>query len=84
MQFTEHAQKRLQQRGIPRDIVELILSSGVSTTAPGKVMEYYVHKKERDKLLQDLRQCIKMVEKSNKIRILASEDGKIITLYHKS
>lgn len=48
MDISRHATMTCQQRGIPRDIVDLIMEFGTPHNKPGGAIEYSVRKKEKN------------------------------------
>ena len=43
MKTSKHASERLQQRGIPKDYIDIILEHGTSIRKPGNALEYRLH-----------------------------------------
>lgn len=83
MEMTKHVLIRGQQRGIPRSIVELILRYGEPKKAPGNAFKYEVTKKTIPQLQSHLKGLLQEVEKLKDKVVVVSDDGCIITVYHK-
>lgn len=79
--FSKHAITRSSQRGIPKDVVDIILSMGTSRQRPGNALEVRILKKDRIRLITSLRRVLKMVERSKNKCVITGSDGKVITLY---
>jgi len=83
MTNTNHALKRFQQRGIKNSLVEIILEYGVSTRRPGDAFAYMIPKKEKNKIISNLKHIINVIDKSSGRVLIVSSDGHVITGYHK-
>jgi hypothetical protein len=83
MLITKHVLTRSQQRGIPRSIVELILQYGEPKNAPGNAYKYEVAGKTIPQLQSHLKGLLQEVEKLRDKVVVVSDDGCIITVYHK-
>ncbi len=75
--MTKHAQKRLQQRGIQKLIVDLILSHGTPERAPGGAIKYHLKRPDVAGLRAAIDKC------PNKEIIVDESSGKVITVYHR-
>lgn len=85
MELSQHAMIRGQQRGIPKEIVELILMLGQPNKKGGNAFEYKVRKKDASGLIGELKRLIGTLQKVTDKAALVNEDaGKIITVYHKT
>ena len=85
MIYSEHLNKRSQQRGINIDLIELIIQYGIKKSRPGGVKEYLITKKQRFKIINRLKNSINKIDQSNSIGVLIDEkDDTIITTYHKN
>ena len=51
MKITDHAQRRINQRGFSKGILEIIMKNGVSEKAPGGVIRVFLEKKNTKKQL---------------------------------
>jgi hypothetical protein len=79
---SKHSVVRAKQRGIPKDTLEFILHHGFPERKPGNALEYKLLKKEKTRILWELKQQIKLVEKSAGKAVLVGDDGTVITVYH--
>ncbi len=83
MQFTKHALDRSKQRGISKDIIELMLLLGEGHSKPGGAIELTVKKKDISILLDQIKRLHKLLQKlPNKAALM--KDDTIITIYHKT
>jgi len=83
MIISRHAQIRSQQRGIPESITELILEHGEPTIAVGNVMRYEVSGKMINSLQRKVKLLINQIERMKNKVVVVSDEGVIITSYHK-
>lgn len=80
--LTKHAGKRMQQRGIPLDIVEFLYNYGEPVKRPGNVSEYRIKKDMANSMIRDLKRMINRIEKARSKVILVDESStKIVTAY---
>lgn len=83
MRNTNHAFKRLQQRGISREVAELIMWFGEPISKPGGVKEYRLTPKAKAMAKSDLKRKQMLIEKACNKGVLVDEaDDTIITAYH--
>jgi hypothetical protein len=83
MKVSSHATKRSQQRGIPKDYIDLILEYGTPVRRQGDALEYRLHKKDRDRLVKHLKHLINSVDRcSNKAVLVDSDMQEIVTVYN--
>lgn len=83
LNITKHAQKRSQQRCIPKSEIDLILNYGESILKPGGAVEIGIKKKEKNRIIKKLRRMINKLDKIQNKRVLMI-DGVIVTVYHKT
>jgi hypothetical protein len=84
MKMSKHAMARAQQRGIDRNLINLIVSFGEHKPRPGNTFELKLNKKDKNYFINGLRQLINKIDKcSNKSVIVDNNFDKIITVYHK-
>jgi len=83
MRYTAHADHRCNQRGIPERIVELLTAVGETTSAPGGALRLTIPKREKSRLIHELKTAIHVVERASTAEIVLSPDGAIITAYHR-
>jgi len=83
MQLSKHAEIRAQQRGIPKDYIEMIMEYGTPTRKPGNALEYKMHKKTRDQVMRQLKQLMILIDRcANKAVLVDGDQKEIITVYH--
>jgi hypothetical protein len=83
MNYSKHAMKRSQQRGIPFNDIDLILQFGERERKPGGAWEYRIPKRRKGHIISQLKSAIQNIEKAVKEVAIVSEDGEIITVYNK-
>lgn len=81
MTMSHHAKKRSQQRGIPSNIIDLILQIGSPLKRPGNATEYRVRKKDKQKVIQHLKGLIQEIDKVTGKAVIVSDDDNVITVY---
>jgi len=83
MKRTRHAITRSQQRGIKNNHVDLILQHGTPIRRPGNVMEYRLHKKDKMKIIENLKRDIQNMDKCTSKAVLVDNNTReIITVYN--
>ena len=81
--MTKHAVNRSQQRGLRKELIDLILEYGTPEYRPGDVLEFKISKRERSRLITHLKRLTKAVENcSNKAVLVNPQKDSIITVYH--
>lgn len=84
MKMSRHAIVRSKQRGIPSDLIDIILQFGTPVKRPGNVLEIQINKKDKNKIIKRLKWLIHSVEKCANKAILADISLKeIVTVYNK-
>jgi hypothetical protein len=83
MNLSKHAIARSKQRGINCDLIELILEQGSEERRPGGAVEVRINKRDRTRMVADLKRRIRMIERAAGKAILMANDGKIITVYNR-
>lgn len=82
MDISRHATVRCQQRGIPKDLVDLIMEFGTPHSKPGGAIEYSVRKKDKNQMIIHLKHLINDLDKIANKAILVKEN-QVVTVYHK-
>ena len=80
MKMTQHAQKRIQQRGFSPRVIDTILDAGVNQNAPGGASIIFLGRKEYQAVVSELKRAIQLMDKAKGSTIVV-KNGKIITLY---
>ena len=82
MNISKHAVGRCQQRGISRDLIDLIIKFGTPQSKPGGALEFSVLKKDKNRMISHLKHLINYLDKiANKGVLIIDEQ--VITVYHK-
>ena len=83
MQMSMHALKRLKQRGFQEEYIDIIVNNGTSVKKPGKALEFRLRKRDKDRLVQELKRTIQFLDKCTNKAVLVDEDAKsIISVYN--
>jgi len=82
MEYTEHALARKAQRNFSDDVIDIILSNGRTAYAPGGAIKVFFGKKESCKLIAELKNAIKLIERANGGTLIFA-DNKALTVYKK-
>jgi hypothetical protein len=83
MKTSKHASERLQQRGIPKDYIDMILQYGTSVRKPGNALEYRLYKKDKDKIVKHYKHLIHLLDKcTTKAVVVDSNMEEIVTVYN--
>ena len=83
MQLTNHAKIRSKQRSIPVSEMELIVNYGKQKQVLGDAIAYEINGKTKNKMIARLKHLIHKIEKLPGKVVIESNDGIIITTYHK-
>ena len=83
METSNHANIRGQQRGIPLSEMEMILNYATPKEVIGNALAYEVQGKTKNMLIARLKHLIQQVEDLTGKVVIESDDGKVITAYHK-
>ena len=84
MNITYHAQMRSQQRGISKDHLRLITAFGQTEHRPGNATAVYLDRQGLKDLERVLRAGIQVMDKLKGQVVLLSDDGSVITCYHRT
>lgn len=83
MEMTHHAERRMQQRGIPLAAVDAILSYGRRRRHDGADV-YYLDRKARGRMAHAMgAKSYCKIERSLNSYLVVSDDGAIITAAHR-
>lgn len=82
MTLSNHAHTRLQQRGIPRAAVDLVVHYGSPVRLPSGVFEYTLSSKRNDRIARREANDIQLLGKARRVAVLIGEEGTVITAYH--
>jgi len=80
MKLTQHAEKRSQQRGFSKQIIDIILSRGRNRCAPGGAMKIFIGRREYQAVISELKRAIQVMDKA-KDSVLIINDDMILTVY---
>jgi len=84
MLATQHATIRMQQRGIPKQVVRNIIAHGTSRKAPGGAIARFVSKKDLQRLSRLLpkNECTQL-DRHKSVYVVMNEES-IITVGHRT
>ena len=78
---TKHGEARIQQRGIPQEVLDLIMEYGTDQRAHGNATKCYLNKRGLDERAHELKSELQLIDKAKKVRYIESDGGEIITVY---
>ncbi len=82
MNISKHAIRRCQQRGISKDLIDLIIKFGTPQCKPGGALEFSVIKKDKSRMISHLKRLMNSIDKIANKGVLVI-DEQVITVYHK-
>lgn len=83
MKISRHATIRSQQRGIPKDYIDIIVRYGTPVRRQGDTLEYRLHRKDRERIITHLKQLIQSIDKcNNKAVLVDSKLEEIVSVYN--
>ena len=80
MNITDHAQKRINQRGFSNHVLGIILEHGDRGYAPGGATKIFLGKKEYQKVVGELKRAIQIMDKAKGGNLILQDDC-ILTVY---
>lgn len=80
MTASSHAQARMQQRGIPAALVQIIEQFGSVSQAPGGAEQIFFGRREAQQLRTELKRILQIIDKAQGTAIIVSAD-RILTAY---
>lgn len=85
MKMSKHAIIRSQQRGIPPELIELLIKYGKPTRKPGNALAYSLSRRQANLIIQDAKHFIRVIEKAQGVVAVENNDPaqEIITIYHR-
>lgn len=85
LDYSAHSIKRSAQRGIPRNVRELIYEYGQQVPRLGGATAYVFNNRDASSLIQDLKSMINRIENAQKKVIIVDDStSQVITAYHRS
>ena len=82
MTTSEHAHKRMKQRGISSECIDLLMTFGSVSPAPGNAYFCELDKNGKKRLKKALSHGKQLLDKMSGHAAIISGDGQIITCYH--
>lgn len=80
MDMTKHSQKRGQQRGVPCDVVDVLLQVGDPTPCAGDAFRYTLRATCAQEEIQQLRHRIRCLEQAVKVTAVVKDES-VLTVY---
>lgn len=80
---SNHAKKRIQQRGIDKLLPDLLLQYGVAVDRPGDAYELYIPKRRLAALINEYKGILSALEQAQHVSLILSDNGDVITAMHK-
>jgi len=81
--LTKHAEKRLQQRAIPEEMLHLILIYGEEVAQKGGCHELRLPKRAIKALRKDLKKVLRHLDSLSNAYFIEGASGEVITAGHK-
>lgn len=83
METSSHSEIRFKQRGISQEQVDLIVAYGEKYRKPGGAWEYRLLRKDKARIITQLKRLMRLVENAAGKGVLISGEGEeVITTYH--
>jgi hypothetical protein len=83
MRLTDHAKKRIKQRGFSKIPLDIVLRHGSQKKAPGGAVKVFFGRKECQKIVGELKQAIQLMDKLKGANVIM-HGNRILTVYKKS
>ena len=80
MKLTDHAEKRSQQRGFSKQIIDIILNQGKNQHAPGGATKIFIGRREYQAVISELKRAIQLMDKAKDATLIIHEN-RILTVY---
>lgn len=80
--LTKHAIIRLRQRGIREEVMFYLQKYGETSFAHRGAMKVSLNRRDKNKLVGDLKKAIRRIERSGDV-IIIEKNGRVLTGYHK-
>lgn len=80
--ITEHAQIRMEQRAIPKLLIDLLMIKGASSHAGGDTKKYFFDYKTQKRLFKELQAMTRHWDSLCNCYLIAGEDDAVITAAH--
>lgn len=87
MILSKHADTRCQQRGIKPQLLSMVVQFGEKSIVSGGANSYFLKNRDINYLISEYRQCdkkmIQTLDRLKGVQVIESQDGVIITAYHR-
>jgi hypothetical protein len=83
-QLTEHAEKRMRQRGFSDHTMNMVLQYGSHKPAAGGAIKIFLGNKDHQSLVTRLKRDLQLLDNAKGGTIIVSDDGRILTAYKRS
>ncbi len=80
MTISSHAQARMQQRGMPAELLDIIMRCGRVERAPGGADKIFLGRHEARELRCRLKQLLQLLDRAEGSSLIV-KDGCILTVY---
>ena len=78
---TDHAKKRMRQRGFSDFTMNIVIQYGRYEFAPGGALKIFMGNKDHQKLVAILKKDLQLLDSAKGGTVIVSDDGKILTTY---
>jgi hypothetical protein len=80
-ELTEHAKKRMRQRGLSNHAMDIIVNYGRYQPAPGGALKIFLGNKDHQDLVARLKKDLQLLDNAKGGTLILSSDGQILTTY---
>jgi hypothetical protein len=80
-EFTEHAKKRMRQRGLSGHAMDMIVNYGRYESAPGGALKIFLGNRDHQELVARLKKDLQLLDNAKGGTVIVSSDGQILTTY---
>lgn len=81
MEASKHSKKRCVQRGVKKELVDIITNHGDQINLPGQGLGYYLPRGRMSSIRSNLKQILQLLEKADELYIVKNNSNHIITAY---
>lgn len=84
MGYSKHAIARAQQRGIPLELVDLIIEYGSLMYRRDNAVAYMISRRQANIIVQKTKAFLQRIEKASSVEVRTTDAGEVITIFHKN
>lgn len=84
MVLTQHARQRIQQRSIPRMVVDWVIEFGCSEPAGNGAKKYFFNKPARHRFRRYAGVLFSTLERHLDVYVVVDSEGSVVTVAHRT